>query len=119
MAHHALGRTHRNAIKQLTDRLPFGCIIKYCRRTVCVDVIDFAGRDMRTLERSLHGLSRSDPGRIRLRNVKVICGNPVAYDLVEDGHTTLSSELEIFQRENSGAFAQHHAGTISIKGATF
>ena len=49
---------------------------------------------MRALERSFHGLSRSDPGRIRLRNVKIIRGNPIAYDLCEDRRATLSAAGE-------------------------
>ena len=106
MTHHALGRTHRHAIKQLADRLPFGCIIKYRGRSVCVDVIDFVCRNLRALESSFHGLSRPNTGRIRLRDVKIIRGNPVADNFGQDLRAPLSSKLKIFQRENGCTFSQ-------------
>jgi len=51
--------------------------------------------------------------------MKIVRGNPVADNFCQDGRVTLSSEFEIFQRENSGAFAQRHAGAVSIKRAAF
>src|SRR5205823_6784937 len=119
MTHHALGRTHGHAIKQLANRFPFGCIVKYRGRSVCVDVIDFVCRNLRALESSFHRLSRSNTGRIRLCDVKIIRGNPVADNFCEDGRAPLSSELKILQRENGGTFSQYHAGTMSIKRAAF
>src|ERR1700756_270685 len=102
MTHHALGRAHWNAIKQRTDRLPLGRVIEYRGCPVCVDVIDFARRNLRTVKSSLHSLPRSETGRIRLRDVKIIRGNPVADNFCQDGRVTLSSVLQLYQRETRG-----------------
>jgi hypothetical protein len=84
---------------------------------MCIDVINFVCRSLRAPESSLHRLSRSDSRGVRLRDVKIIRGNPVADNFCEDRRTPLSSKLKIFQRENGGTFPQHHAGPISIKRA--
>src|SRR5881398_1639250 len=119
MAHHALGRTHGHAIKQLADGLPFSCIIKYRCSSVCVDVIDLICRNLRALKSPFHRLLRSNTGRIRLRDVKIICRDSVADNFCEDRRAPLSSELKIFQRKNGSTFSQHHAGAMSIKRAAF
>src|SRR6266480_7181249 len=73
---------------------------------------------MRALESSFHRLSRSNTGRVRLFDVKIICRNAVAGNFRQNRRTTLPSQVEVLQRKNGGAFSQNHAGAMSIKGTT-
>src|ERR1051325_5565932 len=118
MAHHALGGTDRGLTpEKLSNSFAFRCVVEGSRRSMSIDVIDCRRLKVRTLERSLHGLSRSNPRRMRLGQMMIICRDTVTDNFSENRRSPFLRGCKIFQREDRSAFTEHHAGTSGIKRA--
>ena len=102
--------------EQLRDRFAFRRVIERRGGAVRVDVIDCRWLQSRALQRALHRLARSDPGRIRLGEMMVVGRNAVAADFRQDLRAARLRLLEIFQRKKRRAFAEHKAAARAVEG---
>ena len=84
-----------------------------------IDVIDAGRGDVRALQSSLHRLSRTAAGGLRLCDVKIVRGNAIANDFRKHRRAPASRQLEIFHRQNRSTFAQHHTRSMLVKRAAF
>src|SRR6188472_3044433 len=84
-----------------------------------INVINIGCGDVRALKSSLHCLSRSDARWLRLRDVKVVCGNAVTDNFGENRRAARPSGVKVFQGQNSCTFSKHHTRSMPIKRAAF
>src|SRR5712691_3447284 len=119
MAGHRFGGTDRNLVrvvaKNFFDRLGFTDIAKTGRSGVGVDVVDVVRRNLRVIERQLHG-ARSASAVFRRRGHVVGVGRKsVAGELTIDLRAAFLRVFELFHNSNACAFADDETVTVAIK----
>src|SRR5437879_2400460 len=120
MAGHRFGRADGNfglLAKNLLDRLRFADVAETGRSGVGVDVIDIAGRDLRVLERQLHGARGASTVLRRRSHVIGVRRKSVAGKLAIDFRASLLRVLELFDNGNASAFAYDETIAVAIERA--
>ncbi len=84
---------------------------------VGVDVVDLVGRDAGDFERVLHGAAAAFAFGGHAGHVEGVGGHAVADDFGEDLCAAGLGELQLFEDEDAGAFADHEAVAILVEGA--
>src|SRR5438874_8626660 len=117
MAGHRFGRADGNfglLAKNLLDRFCLADVAKTGRSGVGVDVIDVAGRDLRVIQRLLHGARRASAVFRRGGHVVGIRRKSVAGELTINLRAALLRVFELFDNGNARAFADDEtvAGAI-------
>src|SRR5205814_312629 len=120
MAGHRFGGTDGNFIllaKDLFDRLRFADVAKTGRRGVGVNVIDVAGRDLRVIQRLLHGPRGASAVFRRGGHVVGIRRKSVAGELTINLRAALLRVFELFDNGNARALADDETVTVAIEWA--
>src|SRR5438128_5229483 len=120
MAGHRFGRADGNfglLAKNLLDRFCFADVAETGRSGVGVNVIDVVRRNLRVIERQLHG-ARSASAILRRRgHVIGVRRKSVAGKLAIDFRSALLRVFELFHNGNSSAFTYDETVTIAIERA--
>src|SRR5437762_9556910 len=120
MAGHRFGGTDGNFIllaKDLFDRLRFADVAKTGRRGVGVNVIGVAGRDLRVIQRQLHGPRGASAVFRRGGHVVGIRRKSVAGELTINLRAALLRVFELFDNGNARALADDETVTVAIEWA--
>src|SRR5258708_12974599 len=119
MAGHRFGGADRNLFrvvaKNFFDRLSFADIAKTGGSGVGVDVIDVAGRNLRVIERELHGARRTSAVLRRGGHVVGIRRKSVAGELTIDLRAALLPVFELFDDGNARPLADDETVTVAIE----
>ena len=87
------------------------------RGGVGVDVVDLVGRDAGDLEGGVHGAEAAFAFGGHAGHVEGVGGHAVADDFGEDLCAAGFGELELFEDEDAGAFADDEAVAVLVEGA--
>src|SRR6266404_4763676 len=120
MAGHRFGRADGNfglLAKNLLDRFCLADVAKTGRSGVGVDVIDVAGRDLRVIQRLLHGARRASAVFRRGGHVVGIRRKSVAGELTIYLRAAFLRVFELFDNGNARAFADDETVTVAIEWA--
>src|SRR6266436_6441555 len=121
MAGHRFGGTDRNLVrvvaKNFFDRLGFTDIAKTERSGVGVDVVDVVRRNLRVIERQLHGPRGASAVFRRRGHVVGVGGKSVAGELTIDLRAAFLPVFELFDNGNARAFADDETVTVAIEWA--
>src|ERR1700737_1220177 len=101
--------------KKLRDGCAFGRVIKYCRRSMAIHVVNLGGLDSSRLQRTPHRELRTNPRGIRLRQMKGIRCRSVTNNLGDRSCAPGPSRLFGFQDKERGALTQNHPGSFFVK----
>src|SRR6266436_3148378 len=121
MAGHRFGGTDRNLVrvvaKNFFDRLGFTDIAKTGRSGVGVDVVDVVRRNLRVIERQLHGPRGASAVFRRRGHVVGVGGKSITGELTIDLRAALLRVFELFDNGNARAFADDETVAVPIERA--
>src|SRR5438477_1371968 len=120
MAGHRFGRADGNfglVAKNFFDRFGLADVAETSGSGVGVDVIDVAGRDLRVIERQLHGAGGASAVFRRRGHVMGVRRKPVAGELTINFRAALLRMFELFDNRNARAFADYETVTVAIERA--
>src|SRR5271165_7231941 len=95
--------------EDLTDRVRLDAVIQRRGRTVCVDVANLFGKNLRIAEGGLHAEHGAAALRLHIGKTIGVAGGAVAEQLRIDADTPSESVIEILKHQNSGSLGQHKA----------
>src|ERR1700683_4573427 len=119
MSSHRFGGTDRNLFaKQISDGVSLKRIPNRRRSPMSIDVTDNAGVKFRVPQRIPHNPKTAFMLRRRLRHMKGVGRHAIPDNLSQDWRTATTSIVQLFQHQNSSAFAHNEPVAILIPRTT-